>query len=539
MAEANSNVCRFLAEMASAHPDKCALIEPHLGNPREWTFQEYGDLVAGAAQHLRQKGIGRGCRTLVMVRPGLELIVLVFALFQIGAIPVVIDPGMGVKSFRTCVARTRPRALVGIPLAIGFSLFFNRDFQSIGIRVPVGKGLLKRILSEPSPKLEPAFADSQDLAAILFTSGSTGAPKGVCYQHQHFDAQLRLVRNYYEIQPGEIDLPLLPVFSLFNPGLGMTTVVPPVNPSKPAKANPAEIVRVIQEHKVTNSFGSPVLWRIITRYCERHQVQLPTLRRILMAGASVPPELMETLRTIAPNAKVFSPYGATESLPVCSISSDEVLDETAELTDKGQGTCVGKVVPEITVRIEPIEGESILKPFGDDRQVGEIQVSGPVVTESYDQLPDATETAKIRDEDGKLWHRMGDLGYFDQEGRLWFCGRLVERVILADGTTMLTDCCEAIFNRHARIFRSALIGLGEKGRQIPAIVVEPEPGLFPQDGLERNLLLGELRDLAIANPLTQKIEHFFLHKSFPVDVRHNAKIHRLTLAQIFEGKVSS
>lgn len=536
MAEANSNVCRFLAELASAHPSKCALIEPQGGNARKWTFEEYAGLVASAAHYLEDKGIRRGCRTLVMVRPGLELIVLVFALFQIGAIPVVIDPGIGVKAFRKCVARTRPQALLGIRLAIAFSRFFSKDFSSIDIRIMVGKSLLSRILSSPQKSLEPAHASPDDLAAILFTSGSTGAPKGVCYKHRHFDAQLKMVKEFYGIEPGEIDLPLLPVFSLFNPGLGMTTVVPPVNPSKPAKAKPAEIVRVIQEHSVTNSFGSPVLWRLITRYCERKQIELTSLKRILMAGASVPPELMETLKIVAPNAKVHSPYGATESLPISSISADEVLDTTAELTDKGQGTCVGKVIPGISIRIQPLEDGGYIKPFGDDREVGEIQVSGPVVTEEYDQLPEATKGAKIL-EDGQLWHRMGDLGYFDQEGRLWFCGRIVERVVLADGSTMLTDCCEAIFNKHARILRSALIGIGEKGAQIPAIVAQPEYGLYPQDGLEKNLLLGELWDLAKTNPLTEKIEHFFLHKNFPVDVRHNAKIHRLTLARIFEGKI--
>ncbi len=536
MAEANANVCRFLAEMATAHPGKCALIELHLGKSQKWSFEEFSNLVAGTSFFLQQKGIGRGCRTLVMVRPGLELIVLVFALFQIGAIPVVIDPGMGVKSFRNCVARTRPKALVGIPLAIGFSLFFNQDFASLQIRVAVGKGLLRKVQKRAVQKLKPANASPDDLAAILFTSGSTGAPKGVCYNHGHFDAQLRLVREYYGIELGEIDLPLLPVFSLFDPGLGMATVVPPVNPSKPAKAKPAEIVRVIQEHQVTNSFGSPVLWRLIARYCERHRIQLPSIKRILMAGASVPPELMETLKLIAPNAKIHSPYGATESLPICSISAEEVLETTAELTIQGQGTCVGKVVPGVKVRIQPIEGEDFIKPFGDDRKVGEIQVNGPVVTEEYDQLPEATQASKIL-EDGQLWHRMGDLGYFDDAGRLWFCGRSVERVVLADGTTMLTDCCEAIFNQNARILRSALIGIGEKGVQIPAIVAEPEYGFFPQDSLEKNLLLGELWDLAKSNPLTERIDHFFLHRSFPVDVRHNAKIHRLTLARMFEGQI--
>ena len=537
MSADNSNVCRFLAEMAAGHPEKCALIEPGSGSCRQWTFEEYAGLVAGAAEYLRSQGVGRGCRTLVMVRPGLELIVIVFALFQLGAVPVVIDPGMGIKSFRQCVARTRPRALVGIGLAMVFSLFFKADFSSIGIRVRVGRGFLAKILSQGALKLEPAMAEPTDLAAILFTSGSTGAPKGVCYEHRHFDAQVKLVREVYGIEPGEVDLPLLPVFSLFNPGLGMTTVVPPVNPSKPAKAKPAAIVRALQEHAVTNSFGSPVLWRMIVRYCERNRLELTHLRRVLMAGASVPPELMADLKAVAPNAEIHSPYGATECLPVCDITAEEVLEETAELTEQGRGTCVGRVIPGMEVKVIPLDGESGLIRFGEIRNVGEVVVSGPVVTEEYDHLPEKTEQAKFRDEEGRLWHRMGDLGYFDDKGRLWFCGRLAERVITKGGQVMLTDCCEAILNQNARIYRTALVGLGEPGEQVPAIVAEPENGLFPQDGLEKQLLLGELMELAKSNPLTEGIEHFFLHKGFPVDVRHNAKIHRLTLAKQFSAKL--
>ena len=494
-------------------------------------------MVACAAEYLEGRGISRSCRTLVMVRPGLELVVLVFALFQLGAVPVVIDPGMGLKNFRACVARTRPKAMVGIGVAVGLSLYFGKEFASVETRVLVSGGFLRRISMMGRRGLSPAWADPGDLAAILFTSGSTGAPKGVCYQHRHFDAQVRLVQEVYGIMPGEVDLPLLPLFSLFNPGLGMTTVVPPVNPAKPAKANPAAIVRAIQDNAVTNSFGSPVLWRLIVRYCERKRIELPGLKRVLMAGASVPPELIEELLAVAPNAEIHSPYGATECLPVCNVTAAEILGGLADKTAIGQGTCVGRVVPGMDVRVEPPDGAENYIPFADEYQVGEIQVSGPVVTEGYDQLPEATSLAKLRTGDGKLWHRMGDLGYFDGEGRLWFCGRLAERVVTSNGEVLFTDCCEAIFNRHARIFRSALVGLGEPGKQVPAIIAEPENGLFPRDGIERRLLLGEMRELARANPMTSGIQHFFLHKGFPVDVRHNAKIHRLTLAREFAGKV--
>jgi acyl-CoA synthetase (AMP-forming)/AMP-acid ligase II len=535
----NQNVCRFLARMARDHPQSTAVIQPALGKKQhqEFSFSEFSRLVAGVTAYLRNRGIKRGCRTILLVRPGLELIVIAFALFQTGAIPIVIDPGMGLKKFRACVARSKPRALIGIPLTQAIALFFPAEFRSLTIRVWAGKHFLHQFRNAcDTTELEPAHAKPKDLAAILFTSGSTGPPKGVCYEHRHFDAQVRLVREQYGINPGEVDLPLLPIFALFNPALGMTTVVPPVNPAKPAKADPAKIVHVLSKYNVTNSFGSPVLWKIIGQHCAKHDIRLPTLRRILMAGASAPPDLVRLWTQIAPNAKIHTPYGATECLPVCSIDAETILSSTAEKTQQGFGTCLGQVVPGMQVRILPFR-EVPQKVIQETGEIGEIIVSGPVVTTAYDRLPEATEAAKIKD-DQTIWHRMGDLGYIDGEKRLWFCGRVAERVLTAKGP-LHTDCCEAIFNQHPKVFRSALIGIGEIGKQHPAIVIEPEKVHFPKLTNSKKSFRKELLELANASPVTRGINTFFFHPSFPVDVRHNAKIHRLTLAKIFANDLTT
>ena len=377
------------------------------------------------------------------------------------------------------------------------------------------------------PIAEPA---PDELAAILFTSGSTGPAKGVLYEHGMFMAQVEAIRGQYGIEPGEVDLPMLPVFALFNPALGMCTVVPEMNPSRPATVDPEKIVRAIRQNEVTNSFGSPALWTKIARYCESHQITLPSIRRILMAGAPVPPTLMEQMQGIIPHGNIHTPYGATEALPVSSISATEVLQETAEKTRKGEGTCVGQPLPGVEVRIVPptenpiksIDQAAELAPG----EVGEIIVKGPSVTRGYDALPEADAKSKIADQ-GTHWHRMGDLGKLDEQGRIWFCGRMVERVVTADGP-LYTDCCEAIFNQHAKVYRSALI---DNGAGRPAIVIEPEPGHFPSSEAAKEEFSRELAQLAQANPITKKINRFYFEKSFPVDVRHNAKIHRLSLAE--------
>jgi olefin beta-lactone synthetase len=343
-----------------------------------------------------------------------------------------------------------------------------------------------------------------------------------------FDAQVRVIRATYGIEPGEVDLPLLPIFALFNPALGMTTVVPEIDPRRPASLDPAKIVQAIQQEKVTNSFGSPTLWRKIGDHCRAQNLTLPTLRRVLCAGAPVPSTLWKDSRVFLTRGRLHSPYGATEALPVTSVAADEI--EPAAL----RGACVGRPAPEMQVKIIAVSDSAIATlaetqelPPG---EIGEVIVRGPVVTKTYDALPEATTLSKIADPDDRPgpahWHRMGDCGYRDEEGRLWFCGRKAERVETMRGT-LHPEPCEQVFRQHARARRCALVGLGERGRQRPAIVVETAVA----DSDEARSLARELRALGLQHAHTAEIKLFYFREKFPVDVRHNAKIHRLTLAK--------
>jgi acyl-CoA synthetase (AMP-forming)/AMP-acid ligase II len=536
------NVAHFLAQQAVAQPTVAAVRAP-LGQARDGTIsyaeRSFADLEAeasGTAHYFSAQGIRRGSRVLLMVRPGLDLIRVVFALFKMGAVPIVIDPGMGLKKFLRCVRHSKPTALVGIAPAIWVARVFRPSFRGVDIKICVDRGFEKQIGAfKNHGAFEVVDSAEDELAAILFTSGSTGAAKGVLYEHGMFLAQVEAIRRQYGIEPGEVDLPMLPVFALFNPALGMCTVVPEMNPSRPASVDPEQIVRAIQQNSVTNSFGSPALWTKIARHCERTSITLPTIRRILMAGAPVPPALMAKMQAIIPNGEIHTPYGATEALPVSSISAAEVLEQTAVRTQKGEGTCVGRPLPDVLVRVvEPVDGpiasigELVDLPVG---SIGEIIVQGASVTRGYDSLPEADADSKILDGAG-YWHRMGDMAWVDDSERLWFCGRMLERV-LTDAGAMYTDCCEAIFNAHPQVYRSALIDLCQ-GR--PAIVIEPEKAAFPKSADERRCFIQSLTELGQKNAQTVSIKDFFFEESFPVDVRHNAKIHRLSLARKFALK---
>lgn len=535
--DGSSNVARFLALRANEQPDRCALMLPLGGAGREavgfrtLSFGELCERTAQLAHRLEASGLKRGERVLLMVRPGLELILCCFALFRMGAIPVVIDPGMGLASFLKCVRHTQPKALIAIRAGVFLSQVFRRTFRSVKSRVCVGSTFEQRLERVPDRTYHDFEADADALAAILFTSGSTGPPKGVCYAHGQFDAQVNLVRSTFGIEPGEVDFPMLPVFALFNPALGMTTVVPQINPSKPASFDPGRTLRVMQAAGVTTSFGAPVLWDKLVRYAGPKGIKLLGLKRILTAGAALPPELVSRMNEVFPSARVWSPYGATECLPVTAVEGTHLVEQAAEKTSVGAGICVGRPVTGVDVRIIKIE-DRVIESFSSARrlsvgEIGEIVATGPSVTRSYDGLPEATAKAKMVDEEGRIWHRMGDAGYLDETGDLWFCGRLAERVETAEGTRF-TECCEGIFHGFQGVKRVALIGLGRGPIQEPALVLEVLKG----QRFDSEKVLKRAKEV----PMTAGIKRVFRSKRFPVDVRHNAKINRLELARQFGGR---
>jgi acyl-CoA synthetase (AMP-forming)/AMP-acid ligase II len=322
--------------------------------------------------------------------------------------------------------------------------------------------------------------------------------------------------------------------------MGVTTVIPDMDPSRPAQADPAKIVEAIEDWRATQSFGSPAIWQRVGRYCGDRGERMATLRRVLSAGAPVPAQVLERMRAcIHPDGEIHTPYGATEALPVASIGSREVLGETSFRTRHGGGVCVGRRFPGIDWRVIRIVDAPIVAlaqaeelPAG---EIGELIVRGPVVTRQYVTRLDANRLGKIAD-GSQVWHRMGDAGYLDEQGRFWFCGRVAHRVLTAAGA-MYTIPCEAIFNCHEAVARSALVGIGSPGAQRPVMIVEPHAGRMPRSAYSREVLLGEIRQLAGTNPLTRPVQDFLVHPSFPVDIRHNAKIFREKLAVWAAGKL--
>ncbi len=527
----NCNIAQTLADIAAETPEQTALISSHGSGCKQWKFKELAAATAGYSRTLRDKGVKPGDRVMLMVKPSMEFVCLTFALFRLGAVVILIDPGMGYKNLLKCVGSVRPLVFIGITRAHIFKKVFPAPFKTVKLNFSINPsfGFFGKHLQPTSGSAaEPCCRTSaDDLAAIIFTTGSTGPPKGVQYTHGIFQAQLELIKNYYHIGPNDIDQPAFPLFALFSTALGACAVIPDMNPAQPARVDPARFIKTINAHQVTYSFGSPAIWNVVSRYCLEQNIKLP-VKKILMAGAPVSGELIERVMKIMPaGGEIHTPYGATESLPIASMTGSEILADTWKKTQQGRGTCVGRPLPGIEIKIIRISDEPLSnwnnKLLCPDNKIGEIVVKGPVVTKAYDNNARENSLAKINYAKG-FWHRVGDVGYFDNQGRLWFCGRRAHRVRTAHGT-MFTICCEAVFNEHPAIYRSALVGVGNPGNELPVIIIEPYEKIR-----DKRRLLNELKKLGQENQLTRRINHFLIHPSFPVDIRHNAKIFREKLA---------
>ncbi len=539
------NVAARLTDMARQMPEAVAVVEPldydaqGKRRYRQLTFRELDDDSSRIARGLGNLGVRPGMRLALLVRPGIDFVSLVFALFKAGAITILIDPGMGRRNLVRCLTEAEPEGFVAIPIVHAVRTLLGSRFPKSRFHVTVGRrwfwggATLAQLRAVDAATFVPAATCADDPAAIIFTTGSTGPPKGVLYTHGNFDTQVHEIRDFYGIRPGEIDLPCFPLFGLFNCAMGVTAVIPDMDPTRPAQVDPGKIVEAIQDWKITQAFGSPAIWDRVGRFCQEQGIRLNTIHRVLSAGAPVPVRVLERMKgCIHPEGDVHTPYGATESLPVASTCASEVLNETAAITQAGGGVCVGrrfslirwKVVRIVDGPIDSLERVEELPPG----EIGELIVSGPAVTRQYVTRTEVNALAKI-DEGATVWHRIGDAGYLDSAGRFWFCGRVAHRVSTSTGP-MYTIPCEAIFNQHPDIFRSALVGVGPKGNQRPVIVLEPWKGRMPRNPQARNQLLGEIRQLGQSDSRTAGICDFLLHPEFPVDIRHNVKIFRERLA---------
>ena len=524
------NIASHLASRAGTSPRQTAMISPR----HRLSFAELESLSNECARALSQAGVGKGMRTVVMLRPGKDFLTVCFALLKIGAVMVLVDPGMGRSNLGKCLKEASPEAFVGVPVAQFARGLLGWASDTLRIKISVGRpgwgAKPLKAFRRPGgggADLLPPPVRPEDPAAIAFTSGSTGVPKGVVCTHRMFDAQYQQLRDEYGIEPGEVDLATFPLFALFDPALGMTTVFPKMDFSRPGSVHAPDIIEAVQTHRVTHMFGSPALLTRLVDHYGGSPPRLDSVRRVLTAGAPVSRRVLQGFGQFLTGGEIFTPYGATEALPISSIGGSELL----ALNGSGgaEGVCVGRPFRGVDVYIiriceEPLEtlDEDLLLAAG---ETGELAVAGPNVSVEYFGRPRANRLSKLRLENGRTAHRTGDVGYFDDQGRIWLCGRMSHRVITPRGV-LFSVPTEGIFNQHPQVRRTALVGVGRPPDQIPVLCVELKAG---SRRIKRRVR-AELLEMATRDGGTAQIGAVLFHKSFPVDVRHNSKIFREKLA---------
>ena len=535
------------AEFQSSRSDFACKVMPSGRVYKTITFRELNEYADKIAAGLIRMGVKPGHKIAALVTPGIDFVASVFGLLKSGAVMILIDPGMGGKNLLKCLTDADPDGFFAISKVHAIRCFMRGRFPHAKYNVTVGRRWFwggntlaqfrkldaQTVADTPFPEPEP-----NDPAAIIFTTGSTGPSKGVLYLHKTFEKQVDEIARQYGIKPGQIDLPGFPMFGLFNCAMGSTAVLPDLDASRPASVDPRNIIEAVRDWGVTQSFGSPAIWKKVGQYCAEHGQRLESVKMILSAGAPVLEPVMRTMVScIQEGGIVHTPYGATEALPTATNDSNTILSETAPKTRVGAGVCVGNHFPSIQWKVIKIVDGPI--PTLDQieelppGEIGELIVTGPQISPQYVTRLDANATGKIADT--QIWHRMGDVGYLDDKDRFWFCGRMAHRVVGKD-KTWFSIPTEAIFLQSELVNRAALVGVPEENApenspvRVPVMIIEPKDPSICNSATRTEDLIGKMRDLAKTNPLTQDVELFLVHPSFPVDIRHNAKIFREKLA---------
>ena len=584
------------AEFQSSRSDFACKVMPSGRVYKTITFRELNEYADKIAAGLIRMGVKPGHKIAALVTPGIDFVASVFGLLKSGAVMILIDPGMGGKNLLKCLTDADPDGFFAISKVHAIRCFLRGRFPHAKFNVTVGRRWFwggktlaqfrkldaQTVADTPFPEPEP-----NDPAAIIFTTGSTGPSKGVLYLHKTFEKQVDEIARQYGIKPGQIDLPGFPMFGLFNCAMGSTAVLPDLDASRPASVDPRNIIEAVRDWGVTQSFGSPAIWKKVGQYCAEHGQRLESVKMILSAGAPVLEPVMRTMvNCIQEGGVVHTPYGATEALPTATNDSNTILSETAPKTRVGAGVCVGNHFPSIQWKVIKIVDGPIPTldqieelPQG---EIGELIVTGPQISPQYVTRLDANATGKIIE--GKrqeaignsndfstayclrglkptatdieplcgskgsasryslqstasnfIWHRMGDVGYLDDQDRFWFCGRMAHRVVGKD-KTWFSIPTEAIFLQSELVNRAALVGVPEENApadspvRVPVMIIEPKDASICHSASRTEDLIGKMRQLAKTSPLTQDVELFLVHPSFPVDIRHNAKIFREKLA---------
>ena len=489
------------------------------------------------AAGLTASGVRRGDRVALLVPPSADLSAAVYALWRAGAVVVVADRGLGLRGMGRALRGARVDHVVGTTRGLAAARLMRLPGTRIAtgpVPRPLRAALGARSSLADLARLGRARGDgsvgvavrAEDECAVLFTSGATGPAKGVVYRHRQAQAQLRLLRAAYGLGPEDRIVAAFAPFALLAPGLGVASAVPAVDVTAPGTLTAPALADAVAAVAATVVFASPAALRNVAATAAdltvRQREVLGGVRLLMSAGAPVPAALLRRVTAVLPAATAHTPYGMTEALPVTDVTLEEI-----EAAGPGEGVCVGAPLPGVQVAVSPLDAEA-----GADTDLtaaaevtGEICVRGPHVKDSYDSLW-VTERSTSRNAG---WHRTGDVGHLDGEGRLWVEGRLAHVITTADAVVTPVGPEQRV-EALPDVRSAAVVGVGPAGAQQVVVVVVPE---------QADSLRGPLADLDLTDDVRAaagvEVAAVLLRRELPVDVRHASKVDRLRLGEWADG----
>jgi olefin beta-lactone synthetase len=477
------------------------------------TFRDLHHRVERLATGFAARGLKPGDRVAVLVPPSVELVATVYAVWRAGGVTVIADRGLGLAGLGRAVRSARVGWVIGTrqSLAAARTLRWAAGTTTIDVREYAKLERDGALPAAPLPEHD---------AAILFTSGATGPAKGVRYTHAALAAQRDALAATYGITPDDRLVAAFAPFALYGPALGITSATPDCDVTKPGELTAATLVAACHTINATMAFASPAALANVLA-TKAGAAPLTSLRVVMSAGAPVPAETLTALKPLAPNATFHTPYGMTEALPVCDIELHDII--RAEASVDRRGVCVGHPVPGAAVMIAPLGFDSAapvsaLPVSG----MGEILVRAPWLSAGYNGLWLTQTNARPTDITGLVWHRSGDVGHLDDEGRLWVEGRSVHVISTASGAQTPVPI-ERRVEAALGLARVAAVGVGPADVQVVVVVVEQPNGA---DGLADAAIARKVRGVVAPLPVAAVLQR----KALPVDIRHNAKIDRTALS---------
>jgi olefin beta-lactone synthetase len=478
------------------------------------SFSTLARRIDGIAAELARRGLQPGDHVAMLTPPGVDLVAAVYGVWRAGGVTVIADRGLGLRSLGRAVRSTRPAWVIGPRQALAAAAVMR--WTPRAERIDVGALIAAADATIHPPPREPAPGDP---VAVLFTSGATGPPKGVRYRHRQLAAQRDALARTYAITADDRLVAAFAPFSLYGPALGITTALPACDVTKPAELTAATLDAACARIGATLAFASPsALANVVATSGGAGRAGLGGLRLVMSAGAPVPSETLAAIGRLATGAEMHTPYGMTEVLPVADIGLTDI--QRAETDHPYGGVCVGRPVDGVEVRIVPLGFDPETLPTGlAVGEMGEILVRAPWVSDGYHGLWAVQRAARPGD---GAWHRSGDVGHLDGDGRLWVEGRSVH-VVHAPSGPITPVPIERAVERALELQRVAAVGVGPIGSQQLVLVLElPE---LPSDGAAPAELAASARHV-VERPVASVLGAGAL----PVDIRHNAKIDRTAVA---------